>query len=210
LEGISGGVVGLAGGGDADSDSEGDEGEDVDFKELLGRKGTQISSLFGTTVGGVAGSVKGITGGIGNLTSALTDDKYQQERMERQEREAKRRTSGSAAGNLGRGLFGGLKNVGRGVFDGVTGIIEKPLEGVRHGAQEGGAGGALLGLGKGLFGGVTGLVSKSVIGVADGANSIIGGVQGTVESGTGVANPVREHKQIRPRKTMSALTEASM
>ena len=165
LQGISGGVVGLVGGGgDTDSEDESDD-EGVDVGALMSKKSKQISGLIGTTVGGVAGSVKGITGGVASLAAgALTDEKYQRERMERQEEEAQTRNRGSVGGNLARGFFGGLKNVVGGVTDGVVGLVEKPMEGISKGAEKDGVGGAIKGFGKGLFGGVTGLVSKVIAG----------------------------------------------
>ena len=108
-------------------------------------------SLFGKTVGGVAGSASRITGTVGKCLSFLTFDKtYQKNRRAA----LLRRPSG-----LVKNLAIGSKDLVMDVVEGVSGIVTRPIEG----AKRRGVGGFFAGLGKGAVG----LVTRPVVAVVD-------------------------------------------
>ena len=83
-----------------------------------------VKSLASNVVGGAAGALGSITNTLGEGVSALTmDDKFRRERRSRLNRKVGFAESG--------------KNLFKGVFAGVTGVITKPIEGVREDGFEG-------------------------------------------------------------------------
>lgn len=83
-----------------------------------------VKSLASNVVGGAAGALGSITNTLGEGVSALTmDDKFRRERRSRLNRKVGFAESG--------------KNLFKGVFSGVTGVITKPIEGVREDGFEG-------------------------------------------------------------------------
>ena len=77
--------------------------------------------------------------------------------------------------------------LGQGVLDGVTGIVTKPVEGMKTG----GFGGLMKGMGKGLVGAVT----RPVSGVVDFASSSLDAVK-TVAGGDNNASALRPPRLI--------------
>lgn len=93
--------------------------------------------------------------------AALTlDEDYQRKRQEALNRKPQ---------NLGEGLSRGAKGLGQGFYDGITGVVTKPVEGMKSG----GFGGFVKGIGKG----VVGVVTRPVSGVVDFASSSLEAVK---------------------------------
>uniref|UniRef100_A0A7E4VBS0 VPS13_mid_rpt domain-containing protein n=1 Tax=Panagrellus redivivus TaxID=6233 RepID=A0A7E4VBS0_PANRE len=138
-----------------------------------------VTSLLGHAVGGAAGAVSRITGTLGKGVAALTlDEEYQRKRQEAINRRPQ---------NFGEGISRGAKGLGQGFYDGVTGIVTKPVEGMRTG----GFGGLVKGVGKGLVGAVT----RPVSGVVDFASSSLDAVKT-------VAGTSHEAKALRPARVI--------
>ncbi|XP_046738037.1 vacuolar protein sorting-associated protein 13 isoform X1 [Diprion similis] len=134
-----------------------------------------VRSMFGHTVGGMAGAVSKITGAMGKGIAALTFDKdYQRKRQEQLNKQP---------ANLQEGLARSGKGLVMGVFDGVTGVVMKPISG----AKEEGVEGFFKGFGKG----VVGLVTRPTAGVIDFASGSFGAVKRATEMG-------EEVKRVRP------------
>ncbi|KAK3562082.1 hypothetical protein QTP86_027175 [Hemibagrus guttatus] len=146
-----------------------------------------VRSFLGHTVGGAAGMVSRITGSVGKGLAAISMDKeYQQKRREEMNRPSK-----DFGASLAKGGMGLLK----GVVGGVTGIVTKPVEGVK----KEGAAGFFKGIGKGLVG----VVTRPTGGIVDMASSAFQGIQRAAESTEEVTKlrPVRLIKEdgiIRP------------
>ncbi|XP_053369844.1 intermembrane lipid transfer protein VPS13C isoform X1 [Clarias gariepinus] len=146
-----------------------------------------VRSFLGHTVGGAAGMVSRITGSVGKGLAAISMDKeYQQKRREEMNRPSK--DFGSSLAKGGKGLL-------KGVVGGVTGIVTKPVEGVK----KEGAAGFFKGIGKGLVG----VVTRPTGGIVDMASSAFQGIQRAAESTEEVTKlrPVRliqEDGIIRP------------
>lgn len=94
---------------------------------------------------------------------ATFDEKYQREKQ------LERATSRPA--HAGEGALQGIKGFGMGLFKGVTGIVEKPVEGLK---EEGGVG-LIKGVGKGLAGAVV----KPVVGTVELFSKTAEGVKNT-------------------------------
>ncbi|XP_060797783.1 intermembrane lipid transfer protein VPS13C isoform X2 [Neoarius graeffei] len=146
-----------------------------------------VRSFLGHTVGGAAGVVSRITGSVGKGLAAISMDKeYQQKRREEMNRPSK---------DFGASLAKGGKGLLKGVVGGVTGIVTKPVEGVK----KEGAAGFFKGIGKGLVG----VVTRPTGGIVDMASSTFQGIQRVAESTEEVTKlrPVRliqEDGIIRP------------
>ncbi|XP_026802978.3 intermembrane lipid transfer protein VPS13C isoform X7 [Pangasianodon hypophthalmus] len=146
-----------------------------------------VRSFLGHTVGGAAGMVSRITGSVGKGLAAISMDKeYQQKRREEMNRPS--RDFGASLAKGGKGLL-------KGVVGGVTGIVTKPVEGVK----KEGAAGFFKGIGKGLVG----VVTRPTGGIVDMASSAFQGIQRAAESTEEVTKlrPVRliqEDGIIRP------------
>ncbi|GAA6110095.1 vacuolar protein sorting-associated protein 13C isoform X2 [Tachysurus ichikawai] len=146
-----------------------------------------VRSFLGHTVGGAAGMVSRITGSVGKGLAAISMDKeYQQKRREEMNRPSK---------DFGASLAKGGKGFLKGVVGGVTGIVTKPVEGVK----KEGAAGFFKGIGKGLVG----VVTRPTGGIVDMASSAFQGIQRAAESTEEVTKlrPVRliqEDGIIRP------------
>ncbi|MCJ8738024.1 hypothetical protein PDJAM_G00030860 [Pangasius djambal] len=146
-----------------------------------------VRSFLGHTVGGAAGMVSRITGSVGKGLAAISMDKeYQQKRREEMNRPSK---------DFGASLAKGGKGLLKGVVGGVTGIVTKPVEGVK----KEGAAGFFKGIGKGLVG----VVTRPTGGIVDMASSAFQGIQRAAESTEEVTKlrPVRliqEDGIIRP------------
>ena len=117
-----------------------------------------VRSLFSSTVGGVAGAFSKITGTLGEGVSSLME---QSERKKRRERI-----------NKNAGFFGNSKNLARGFLSGVTGLVSKPMEGVKKDGFEG--------LIKGVGHGVVGLVAQPTTGIIDFTSGTLNQLQRTV------------------------------
>lgn len=138
-----------------------------------------VTSLFGHAVGGAAGAVSRITGTLGKGVAALTlDEDYQRKRQEAINRKPQ---------NFGEGISRGAKGLGQGIFDGVTGIVTKPVEGMKTG----GVGGFVKGVGKGLVG----VVARPVSGVVDFASS-------SLEAVKTIAGTNEDTKPLRPPRVI--------
>ncbi|KAE9550830.1 hypothetical protein FO519_005958 [Halicephalobus sp. NKZ332] len=138
-----------------------------------------VTSLFGHAVGGAAGAVSRITGTLGKGVAALTlDEDYQRKRQEAINRKPQ---------NFGEGISRGARGLGQGLFDGVTGIVTKPVEGMKTG----GVGGFVKGVGKGLVG----VVARPVSGVVDFASS-------SLEAVKTVAGTNEDTKALRPPRVI--------
>ncbi|XP_076183155.1 vacuolar protein sorting 13C isoform X2 [Ptiloglossa arizonensis] len=134
-----------------------------------------VKSMFGHTVGGMAGAVSKITGAMGKGIAALTFDKdYQRKRQEQLNKQP---------ANLQEGLARSGKGLVMGVVDGVTGVVMKPIAG----AKEEGVEGFFKGFGKG----VVGLVTRPTAGVIDFASGSLGAVKRATELN-------EEAKRVRP------------
>ena len=117
-----------------------------------------VRSLFSSTVGGVAGAFSKITGTLGEGVSSLME---QSERKKRRERL-----------NKNAGLIQNSKNLARGFLSGVTGLVSKPMEGVKKEGFEG--------LIKGVGHGVVGLVAQPTTGIIDFTSGTLNQLQRTV------------------------------
>ncbi|XP_020707369.2 intermembrane lipid transfer protein Vps13 isoform X2 [Athalia rosae] len=134
-----------------------------------------VRSMFGHTVGGMAGAVSKITGAMGKGIAALTFDKdYQRRRQEQLNKQP---------ANLQEGLARSGKGLVMGVFDGVTGVVMKPISG----AKEEGVEGFFKGFGKGMVG----FVTRPAAGVIDFASGSLGAVKRATELS-------EEVKRVRP------------
>ncbi|KAK4336923.1 hypothetical protein RND71_044039 [Anisodus tanguticus] len=133
-----------------------------------------VRSLFSSTVGGVAGAMGKITGTLGEGISSLMD---QAERKKRRERLNKPTT-----------ILQNSKNLAKGFFSGVTGLVSKPIEGVKKDGFEG--------LVKGVGHGVIGLVAQPTTGIIDFTSGTLNQLQRTV-------NIAEEVKRQRPTRAIS-------
>lgn len=124
-------------------------------------KGT--SSLVKNTVYGTFNSVSKVVGAIGKGVATLSfDDDYVKKRQINQRKQPKTFISGA-----GQGVFA----LGKGIFDGVTGVVLKPVQGVR---KEGAKGFA-----KGLGQGIIGIAVKPVAGVFEAVSKTTEGIKNT-------------------------------
>jgi len=124
-------------------------------------KGT--SSLVKNTVYGTFNSVSKIAGAIGKGVATLSfDDDYVKKRQINQRKQPKHFISGA-----GQGVFA----LGKGIFDGVTGIVVKPVQGVRKDGAKGFA--------KGLGQGIIGVAVKPVAGVFEAVSKTSEGIKNT-------------------------------
>jgi len=124
-------------------------------------KGT--SSLVKNTVYGTFNSVSKIAGAIGKGVATLSfDDDYVKKRQINQRKQPKHFLSGA-----GQGMFA----LGKGLFDGVTGIVVKPVQGVRKDGAKGFA--------KGLGQGIIGVAVKPVAGVFEAVSKTSEGIKNT-------------------------------
>ena len=126
-----------------------------DFAEGL-RLG--VRSFFSSTFGGFAGAMGKITGTLGEGISSLME---QSERKKRRERL-----------NKNSGILQNSKNLAKGFFSGVTGLVSKPIEGVKKDGFEG--------LIKGVGHGVIGLVAQPTTGIIDFTSGTLNQLQRTV------------------------------
>ena len=142
---------------------------------------TLFRSVFSGVVGGTAGAVSKITGGVGKVLASLTFD----EDFQRKRREAIKKRSRQ---NFGESLARSSKGVVMGVFEGVTGVGLKPYEG----AVKDGVGGFFKGVGKG----VVGLVARPTGGIVDFAS-------GTFDSVKRVTEVTQAVGRVRPPRFLS-------
>lgn len=125
---------------------------------------TGTLSLVGNTIYGLMNTASKISGTISKVAEVASMDGTWQ-----RERELERMRSRPA--HVGTGLLYGVKDLGMGLYNGVTGIYEKPLEGLQ---REGG-----LGLLKGIGLGVSGVVIKPVVGAIDLVTKTTEGIRNT-------------------------------
>jgi vacuolar protein sorting-associated protein 13A/C len=111
----------------------------VFLTEFLEGVGVGIISLLGQTVGSAAGAFSKITGTLGKSLATLSMDKDYQKARNRQSD-----AQSASMKNIGQNLF-------KGVLGGITGVVMKPLDGVKQEGLEG----FVKGVGKGLLGIVT-------------------------------------------------------
>ncbi|XP_012945076.2 vacuolar protein sorting-associated protein 13A, partial [Aplysia californica] len=129
-----------------------------EFTDSL-RRGVQ--SLMGNTIGGAAGSVALMTGGIGRTLAALSfDDDYKRKRRIRMQQEPQGLPSSLAAAS---------KTMVMGVGLGLSGVVLDPIKG----AHEDGVEGFFKGVGKGLLG----LLTKPTGGVVDMVSMAFDGIR---------------------------------
>lgn len=134
-----------------------------------------MRSMFGHTVGGMAGAVSKITGAMGKGLAALTFDKdYQRKRQEQINKQP---------ANLQEGLARSGKGLVMGVVDGISGVVLKPYSGAK---QEG-----VEGFFKGFGKGVVGLVTRPTAGIVDFASGSLGAVRRATDL-------IVEVKRVRP------------
>ncbi|KAJ8665252.1 hypothetical protein QAD02_006914 [Eretmocerus hayati] len=134
-----------------------------------------VRSMFGHTVGGVAGAFSKITGAMGKGLATLTFDKdYQRKRQEQLNKQP---------ANLQEGLARSGKGLVMGVVDGISGVVTKPLSG----AKEEGVEGFFKGFGKGMVG----LVTRPTSGIVDFASGSLGAVRRATDLS-------EETKRVRP------------
>jgi len=139
-------------------------------------KGT--SSLVKNTVYGTFNSVSKIAGAIGKGVATLSfDDEYVKKRQINQRKQPKHFIAGA-----GQGMFA----LGKGIFDGVTGIVVKPVQGVRKDGAKGFA--------KGLGQGIIGVAVKPVAGVFEAVSKTSEGIKNT----TTYFDKDKELRRIRP------------
>lgn len=139
------------------------------------------ASLVSNTLSGVLGAAGKITGSVSRGLAQLTmDDEYVAERNKT-----------AKPTNAADGFSKGLKSFGSSMFGAVTGVVTKPMDGLK----EGGA----LGLGKGVAQGLGGLIFKPVSGVVDLASHTISGVAQTPDFllKAGLSN-----YQVRPQRAL--------
>eukprot|EP01064_Diplonema_japonicum_P029038 TRINITY_DN4605_c0_g2_i1.p1 TRINITY_DN4605_c0_g2~~TRINITY_DN4605_c0_g2_i1.p1 ORF type:complete len:3886 (+),score=834.56 TRINITY_DN4605_c0_g2_i1:82-11739(+) len=113
-------------------------------------KGT--GSLVGKSVGGIFGTVAGVTRGSARAIESVADQDWR----------TRRAVDAKAEKN------NPLETAVKGVFDGVVGLLKDPIVGALHG----GAMGGLKGAGQGLVGAVAKPVSGVLNGVSDAASLI--------------------------------------
>jgi len=124
-------------------------------------KGT--ASLVKNTVYATFNSAGKVVGALGKGVATLScDDEYVKRRQANQRKKPKHFLDGAAQGALA---------LGRGFFDGVTGIIVKPVQGVR---REG-----AVGLFKGIGQGVIGVAVKPIAGVLEMTSKTAEGIKNT-------------------------------
>jgi len=124
-------------------------------------KGT--SSLVKNTVYATFSSVSQVVGAIGKGVAKLScDDEYVRRRQANQRKKPKHALDGAAQGAIA---------LGRGFFDGISGLVLKPVEGVR---REGAAG-----LFKGIGQGVIGVAVKPIAGIFEATSKTAEGFKNT-------------------------------
>eukprot|EP01059_Diplonema_ambulator_P035086 TRINITY_DN8153_c0_g1_i8.p1 TRINITY_DN8153_c0_g1~~TRINITY_DN8153_c0_g1_i8.p1 ORF type:complete len:3703 (+),score=1207.62 TRINITY_DN8153_c0_g1_i8:649-11109(+) len=129
--------------------------------------GRGLGSVGRHTAHGLLGSVGGITTSISKGVAQLSmDEEYIKERRKRQRQKAVTVTQGLEQGGMA---------LGRGVFDGITGLVMKPIEGVRN--HEGNK---VVGLSLGIGRGIIGVPVKVVGGVLDAVGKAAEGAKGQV------------------------------
>jgi len=112
---------------------------------------------------GTFNSVSKIAGAIGKGVATLSfDDDYVKKRQINQRKQPKHVFSG-----VGQGMFA----LGKGIFDGVTGIVVKPVQGVRKDGAKGFA--------KGIGQGIVGIAVKPVAGVFEAVSKTSEGIKNT-------------------------------
>ena len=119
-----------------------------------------VGSMLSNTVSSVVGGAASVTGTVGNMASALAGG------------EGNVRTNKPT--DVFSGVGKGVADIGKGLFRGVTGVVTKPMEGLRRGGLEGMAKGAVQGL--------VGVVAAPVGGVVTGVTRVLQGVEGTLQS----------------------------
>jgi len=124
-------------------------------------KGT--SSLVKNTMYATFDSMSKIVGALGKGVATLScDDEYVRRRQANMRKKPKHALDGFAQGGIA---------LGRGVLDGITGIVMKPVEGVR---REG-----AVGLFKGIGQGVIGVAVKPVAGILEATSKTAEGFRNT-------------------------------
>lgn len=131
------------------------------------------AGIVTNTIGGVAGTASDLVSTIGGIGA-----QFQGEAGVR--REAARERSANKPKNLVEGAAMGAFAFGSSLFRGVTGLVEKPMEGV---AKEGAAG-----FMTGIARGVVGLAAAPVVAAAAGVSTVLQGVQNTLQSDEVKAN----------------------
>ncbi|BFZ09736.1 hypothetical protein BsWGS_12775 [Bradybaena similaris] len=150
-----------------------------EFTDSLARG---VESLMGNTIGGTAGSMAQITGGIGRTLAALSfDEDYKIKRRVRMQQEPK---------DLPASLAMASKTLVMGIGLGLSGVILDPVKG----AHEDGVEGFFKGVGKGLLG----LLTKPAGGVVDMVSMAFDGLRRSAEMEGGVVARVRLPRFINP------------
>eukprot|EP01029_Cantina_marsupialis_P017438 TRINITY_DN3920_c0_g1_i2.p1 TRINITY_DN3920_c0_g1~~TRINITY_DN3920_c0_g1_i2.p1 ORF type:complete len:4458 (-),score=1496.99 TRINITY_DN3920_c0_g1_i2:257-13630(-) len=145
------------------------------FGKNVGSSGVQVMQ---NTVGGLLGSLSGVTRQVTKTTAALTfDDKYINASSERMSKQSK---------SLRKGVMGLFSNTLKSVGDGLVGVVEHPIKGAKKRTFSGFA--------KGLAKGVTGVITKPVSGVVGGATQLM---QGAKSQMTGNLKPKRSTRHFR-------------
>jgi vacuolar protein sorting-associated protein 13A/C len=133
------------------------------------------------TIGGAAGSVGKITNSLNKGVLFLAFDEEYSRKKELND--IKEKPKGTIDG-----IAKGFKGFGKSLFSGVTGVVTKPVEGVK----EDGFKGFFTGLGKGA----TGLVTKPISGVVDVVSKTTQGIDISVSGGECLPN---NHRCRKPR-----------
>ena len=174
---------------------------DLFYEPYLGFKNEEGNFLFGVGKGigsmgrhsasGVLGSLEGITKSVGGgLGSLSIDDDYVRERNALQRKKAT---------NAVQGIEQGAKAFGKGVFDGVSGLVLKPIEGIRNNDD---VLDKVVGVGGGVVKGVLGVTK-----IASGALDAVGKVMEGAKSQISGYEDLRRKRP--PRTLIGGLTEYS-
>lgn len=115
-----------------------------------------LRSFAGGTIGGAAGAFSKITGTLGKGLATLTMDK---------EFQKSRQKTSDARSNIVQSF---AQNLGKGFVSGITGLYEKPKEGLAEGG---------LGVFKGFGKAILGVVAKPTTGAIDFASQTLEGVR---------------------------------
>ncbi|KAI0989566.1 hypothetical protein GJ496_009709, partial [Pomphorhynchus laevis] len=119
-----------------------------------------VRNLFGGVIGSASNVASKITGTVGKGLAQLTfDDDYKSKRLRTKTQDQTVRQT----------FAQGSRGVWMGFYEGFTGIVKKPMEGIKSEGAEG----FVKGLGKGMIG----LVTRPIGGVVDLANAGFEGVK---------------------------------
>jgi hypothetical protein len=146
------------------------EGRPEDLLNIADSTARGAKSFASKTTFGVFSSIGNLANSGANTLAMLASDKsFYQDRSE-----FKRKNKPN---DIGKGLAAGAVALGSGLLSGISGLVTKPVEGMRRNGLEGFATGAVKGIG--------GLFLKPLTGVLDLAGSVAGGVAGEVKTEEG-------------------------